>query len=382
MVSGSYGAGHDAVAGQLSARLKAAGHPVIVLDVVDMFPVGLGRLLRAAYFRQLRAVPGTWDWLLRRLDGNGFFRRAVTAALAAAVGGDLNRAVSASGIRPSLVVSTHPFASQALGHMRATGRLAVPVATYLTDMSVHPLWVHPGVDLHLALHEVPAAQARGRGAGATRVVGPLASAPSHRLLLSMPPGPLRHGQPRQQPVVGDPRGTRAQLGLPADVCMVLVAGGSQGIGELEQAARDIAATGLASPVVLCGENHALEARLSQVPGVVALGWRDDVAALMAAADCVVQNAGGFTSLEALAAGVPTVSYRCLPGHGQTNAQALHDAGWVPWAKTPRELVVLLRTALVRGHHGVHPEWDQRTRADVVEVLEDLIQVNQRVLIPA
>jgi processive 1,2-diacylglycerol beta-glucosyltransferase len=35
--------------------------------------------------------------------------------------------------------------------------------------------------------------------------------------------------------------------------------------------------------------------------VIALSWIDDVPLLLTAADCVVQNAGGMMSLEALAA---------------------------------------------------------------------------------
>ena len=73
---------------------------------------------------------------------------------------------------PAAIVSTHPFASQALGELRAQGDLRVPVVTYLTDMSVHRAWVHPAVDVHLALHELPARQAEDLGAQLTRVVRP------------------------------------------------------------------------------------------------------------------------------------------------------------------------------------------------------------------
>ena len=35
------------------------------------------------------------------------------------------------------------MSSLVLGHMRKKGWLQVPVATFLTDFAVHPLWVHP-----------------------------------------------------------------------------------------------------------------------------------------------------------------------------------------------------------------------------------------------
>ena len=39
------------------------------------------------------------------------------------------------------------------------------------------------------------------------------------------------------------------------------------------------------------------------------------------------------SLEALAAGVPVVTYRCIAGHGETNASVLDRAGLVPWIRS-------------------------------------------------
>jgi processive 1,2-diacylglycerol beta-glucosyltransferase len=376
IVSGSYGAGHDAAARELAARFRSRGYRVVTLDVVDMFPARMGRVLRAAYFRQLQAVPGTWDWLLRRLEADGVFYRGVTRALGAAAASRLAQALTTDAVTPVgrisatgsvLVVSTHPFASQALGRLRLRGRLSTPVATYLTDMSVHPLWIHPGVDVHLALHELPASAARARGVRA-EVVGPLTVSHPTRLV--------------DTPDGADRASGRARLGLPESSRLALVTGGSLGIGELEQSAHDIAATALATPVVLCGENDALRARLEAVPGVVALGWRDDVPALMAVVDCVVQNAGGFTSLEALAAGVPALSYRCLPGHGLTNAQALHDAGWVPWAQTRDDLADLLSGVLAGRARTLDTAWLHRTCADVVDVLEDLVDADQPVPVPA
>jgi len=42
-------------------------------------------------------------------------------------------------------------------------------------------------------------------------------------------------------------------------------------------------------------------------------------------------------LEALAAGVPVVTYRCIAGHGETNASVLDRAGLVPWIRSYAQL---------------------------------------------
>ena len=316
VVSGSYGAGHDAAAAALAAQLRGAGHDVRGLDVVEELPWRIGALLRWLYFLQLRLRPGLWGATLRRLEHDGRMVRGVRRLLGL-LGRRLVRAVSGADV----VVSTHPFASQALGEARTRGLLAAPVVTYLTDASVHRLWVHPGVDLHLAIHDGAARQARTLG-GTTVVV---------------------------QPTVG-PRAGVVPVGWrppwPVDERVALVVGGSCGVGDLAASALDVLRTGLMTPVVACGTNRRLREHLETVPGVVALGWREDLTELVASATCVVQNAGGMTSLESLAAGTPTLTYRAIPGHGTTNALALDLAGLVPWVVDEDGLEPALARVLV------------------------------------
>jgi glycosyltransferase involved in cell wall biosynthesis len=108
---------------------------------------------------------------------------------------------------------------------------------------------------------------------------------------------------------------------------------------------DVAATGLATPVTVCGRNERLRERLARSGTGVPLGWVDDMPALIRASDVVVQNAGGLTSLEAMAVGVPVITYRCLPGHGATNARALDEAGLALWVRRPGELGEVLSDIL-------------------------------------
>jgi hypothetical protein len=64
-------------------------------------------------------------------------------------------------------------------------------------------------------------------------------------------------------------------------------------------------------------------------------------ALMHAADVLLHNAGGLSSLEAFATGLPVASYRCIPGHGLTNAAALEEAGTAVWIRDPARLKAVL-----------------------------------------
>jgi UDP-N-acetylglucosamine:LPS N-acetylglucosamine transferase len=312
----------------LARRLRALGCEVEVHDFLDLLPPGWGRLTRNSYSLELQVAPWAWGWLLSYLEHHRWSTRLVGSLFGRAAARRTKAVISPD---TDAVVSTYPLASQALGRLRRRGTVHAPVATFLTDMSVHPLWVAPGVDLHLALHPVAADQAGRHRAERVQVCGPLVD-PAFRPAAS----------------AGERRAARARFGLPQDQPVALVTAGSWGVGEVEEAAREIAATGLAVPVTVCGRNEALRERLAAAGIGVALGWVDEMPELVAASDVVVQNAGGLTSLEAMACGVPVVSYRCLPGHGVTNAEALDASGLAPWIRTREQLAPMLRTALDRS----------------------------------
>ena len=346
IISGSFGAGHDAAARAIAARLSGAGYAAEITDIVKLMSKPLGRSLRAAYLQQIQLAPSVYRYLLRYGNRSESINKVIIKTMRHT--GDALAGIADHD--PAAIVSTHPFASQALGELRAQGDIRVPVMTYLTDMSVHRAWVHPAVDVHLALGDIPAQQAIDLGARLTRVVRPAVpekffAKPPHRTRTSC----------------------RQALDLPLDQTLVALAGGSMGMGMLDRAAEEIAATGVAVPVVLCGHNKRLYQRLRNKSSVIARDWISDVPMLLTAMDGVVQNAGGFASLEALAAGKPTVTYRCIPGHGETNAAALDRAGIVPWIRNAAELGPRLRQALTTPPRNL---WDPAddSRLDVVEAV--------------
>lgn len=324
IVSASIGAGHDGAALQLARSARDAGYAPDIVDFLALLPPGVGYLLRSAYRLQLMVAPATWGWLLPRLDSSGG-RRLVrwTSRLAR------RRLIAACHPEPCLAISTYPLASHALSRLRLSGDFWGPVVTFLTDMSVHSLWVAPGVDGHLSLHDVPAEQAIALGARGVEVVGPAVSAAF---------------RPRSAPERLD---ARRRLGLVDGLPLALVVAGSWGVGDIQHTVKDLIDSGQVTPVVVCGTNHRLLKSLEHLDGAVALGWVADMAGLMAACDLVVQNAGGLSSLEARQAGIPVVTYRSLPGHGLTNSQALHDAGWATWVRDREELGACLREVLAR-----------------------------------
>jgi UDP-N-acetylglucosamine:LPS N-acetylglucosamine transferase len=240
--------------------------------------------------------------------------------------------LAATGPTPATVVSTYPLASQVLGRLRRSGQLRAPVVAFMTDPSVHPLCVADGIDLHLAPGRATAEQVRRLHRARTVAVAPVVD-------------------PAFRPARGryETAAARRRLGLPVDERLTVVVAGSWGVGDIDRTVRDIAASATSVPVVVCGRNKALRQRLARSGTAIALGWVDTMPDLLRAADVVVHNAGGLSSMEAMASGVPLISYRCLPGHGVANAAVLAAEGLSAWPTTPAEFAAVLRHKLDDDH---------------------------------
>ncbi len=319
IISASVGAGHDGAAAELARGLTGHGVAVDRHDFLDLLPARLGPLVSGGYHQLLNHAPWGYQRVYAATE-RPRGRRPLAGPVLRATEGRTLRVLPPD---TRAVVSTYPLASQVLGALRRSGRLGVPALTYLTDFSVHPMWVAPGVDTHLAAHAVPAGQATACGAA-----GVLAS------------GPLVH--PRFGPATAaERRAARARFGLPAEARLALMVAGSWGVGPVERAAAAVRDRGGLVPVVVCGRNRALADRLRAAGIEHAFGWVGDMPELMHAADVLVQNAGGLTSLEAFASGLPVASYGCIPGHGRANAAALEAAGLAKWIRREEELAPVL-----------------------------------------
>jgi processive 1,2-diacylglycerol beta-glucosyltransferase len=330
IISASMGAGHDGAAREMAQRLEAAGHQATVRDFLDSGPLHIGAALRGGYQFELKHVPSAYDVTYR------FWYRVpwMAGPIAWLICLLTNRRVR-RWLRDSdadVVVSTYPLATLCLGRMRATGRLPIPAVNFITDFGVHPLWVHR--------HCTEVAAARTGRPSLT--CGPMVA---DRFV----PGP--DAPARRQAV-------RAELGLTEEDRAVLVVAGSWGVGDVIDTFRAIAADGRFVPVVVCGRDDALRRALeaeAAAGGVrtIVFGWSDRMAELMGARDALVENAGGLTSLEALRAGLPVVSFHPIAGHGKENTSAMALAGISRLAANPVELLAALGAVTEPGQARSH-----------------------------
>jgi processive 1,2-diacylglycerol beta-glucosyltransferase len=189
--------------------------------------------------------------------------------------------------RPDAVVHLHPTPAGAMVWLRAHGMTAVPHAIVFTDFTAHPQWIHVGLERYFVPTETVRAGVVVQGIRQDRVVA--------------------SGLPVDSSFAVEPDrlALRAELGLPADLPVVLVTGGMRGL--LRGVAEGCAAlASLERPFVaiaVCGDHQRLAARLDRRYGRDArfriLGRVHDMARVMGAADFVVSKAGAVTCAEPL-----------------------------------------------------------------------------------
>jgi processive 1,2-diacylglycerol beta-glucosyltransferase len=332
VISASMGEGHDGAARELVRRLQAQGHEATMVDFLDAPPLKIGPLTRISYEFQLRRAPWSYELTYRIWSILPFLCRWITAFVTLLTGRRHLRWIRE--YRPDLVVTTYPLTSLVLGRLREKGRITVPAVTFVTDFAVHPLWVHRGVDLNLCVHPQAAAVAARRTGRPARAPGPMVA----DVFRAAPP---------------DRAEARAALRLGPDERAVLVVAGSWGVGDIDRTFDILAGSGRYTPIAVCGHNEELRARLAARPGGRAIGWTDRMPALMAAADALVQNAGGLTCMEAFAVGLPVITCLPIPGHGKENAKEMERAGVAAYARMPEELLpVLDRVTTLAGRSQV------------------------------
>jgi UDP-N-acetylglucosamine:LPS N-acetylglucosamine transferase len=356
VLSASMGGGHTQIAKELQRRLALRGHDVRVVDLLDLMPPPTGRWLHDLYPWLVNRVP----WLYQRIYDVFFTARQRAGERAGvpvrlALPG-LHRFVQE--FRPDVAVSTYPLSALALGELRGRGELGCPAVTVITTFSVNNLWLHPAVDVDLCISSDAAEDVRRRAGRAGEVCGPIIR-PAFESL-----GPGEWAARRAD--------VRRRLGVPAESHVALVTTGSMGLaGSAELAAASIARRPGWVPLVVCGRNEELCTRMRRVPGAVVLGWVDDMPAVMAASDVLVDNNCGMAAKEALGVGLPVVTFRPLAGHGRDDVAAVERLGLTDVVHHPDELGRALQWWVRDGHR--RRERIARGRSLFVADAADLIE---------
>jgi 1,2-diacylglycerol 3-beta-galactosyltransferase len=226
-----------------------------------------------------------------------------------------------------LIVSVHQVTNTPV--LRAMRNNSIPFATVVLDMvSTHAAWYDPRADLVIVPTEAARLRALKNGLCPERVK-----------VVGMPVA-NRFCQP-----LGDQAELRKKLGWPENLPMILMVGGGEGMGPLENTALAIEAinrkVGLA---VICGRNRKLKNKLEshpwQIPAYI-YGFVNEMPDFMRAADILVTKAGPGTISEAFIAGLPMILYSRMPGQEDGNVTYVSGEGAGLWAPNPTDAAAVV-----------------------------------------
>jgi 1,2-diacylglycerol 3-beta-galactosyltransferase len=332
------GGGHRSAAQAIIEALKIEYDDRIHTTMVDVFkeyaPPPLQHVPEL-YPRMVRA-PRAWGLGFHLSDGQ---RRA--RLIDASTWPYVRRNVRALIVQhPSdLIVSVHPLViAPALRALRSLGKMQMPLVTVVTDLVTgHALWYHRNAALTLV--PTRAAYQRALDCGVD---------PKQVKVVGLPVAD-RFCQP-----AGDKNALRTQLGWPTERPVILMVGGGEGMGPLEENAHAIDEAGLpAILVVIAGRNKDLKARLEDhnwsQPTFI-YGFVHEMPDFMRAADIIVTKAGPGTISEALNAGLPMVLYSRLPGQEEGNVTYVIVNGVGVWAPQPDLIIAALRDWIEHPEH--------------------------------
>ncbi|HEY2933039.1 MAG TPA: glycosyltransferase [Acidobacteriota bacterium] len=322
----SCGAGHGQAARALheAASRDATWTDIRRLDVARFYSPWFRWIYHQSYLNLIRHAPGIADRMWKdepRCNGQDVwtFPPAVIRRGARAFSEFLQR------FKPSAVISTEIAACELLALFpQRRNRDITSTASIIDFRFIDPVWLNKKIDTYC----VPTLWERDR-----------------LLQMGVPGRSIRvTGIPvLQQFMTADKQSARRALGAPAKRFIVLFMAGGMSGNLLKPALRNSLASVDALHVVLAGSVAGDTRRLRRLEhtNLLVLGWTDEVARWMAAADLIVTKPGGMTLAESMIVGRPLVLLRPLGCWERANMRFAVEAGAAIAVASDRELAQVI-----------------------------------------
>jgi 1,2-diacylglycerol 3-beta-galactosyltransferase len=309
------GGGHRSAARSLADALNGQALVTILNLLDDYSPFPFNRL-SPSYGPFVTRTPWLYHLVYRATEDRRLVRAAENACFPL-VQRRLKTPLLA--LDPDLVISVHPLLTDVpIKILRRAGSRA-PFVTVVTDpVTVHPAWFCPQADLCIVATEAAyrSAVEAGIDPARLRVIG----LPIRRSFTEVRDEPRPH--------------LRGRLGLNPGRPLVLMSGGGAGIGKVLQLAKAVARRLADAPLqpqlaIIAGRNEALLRQLRAEPwpiSVTPLGFVEQMADWMRAADLLITKAGPGTLAEAACVGTPVLVTDFVPGQESGNIAWIERTG--------------------------------------------------------
>jgi len=306
------------------------------------------KLINRTYMSVIRNKPEVWEYLydnpkvLKSVQG---LRDAIHRSNSKKL-----KVLIQDEFRPDAVVCTQAFPCGMVADYKKYLGLGLPLFGVLTDHAPHSYWIFDNVDYYIVPSDASREHFIKNGVSGSRI-----KTFGIPIDLRFSAG---HGK----------EAIKKKLGMDSGMRVVLIMGGSQGMGpvenmidELERVAADF------QILAVCGINKKLQKMLGRKEKrcrkkILVFGLVENVDELMEASDVIITKPGGLTTSEALAKNLPMIIIHPIPGQETKNTEFLLRQGVALRAEDGSDVAALIQELF---SNSVKLE-EMRKRADLIK----------------
>ncbi len=300
--------GHHRVADALINQLSKDDDLIVKkIELISYTNNLLEKMVTRFYLNWIRYAPSTYDWVYKTF----FYSKSPKTALLKWYKPFFMKKLKQLLLeeQPDLIICTHGFPSFLLNQLKLNDQIDIPVINVYTDFFMNDIWGKECTDLHF----VPSQDIK------------------QELLTRF------HIPERKIAVTGIPihsefytKSKRRKRSLRKKI---LVAGGSQGLGNISSLINEVKESAQFDYLVLCGNNQKLYKQilswgLPHIRPIPYIESRSDMNHIYDEVDGIITKPGGVTISEVLQKKLPIFIHSALPGQEEVNLNYLKKQGLV------------------------------------------------------
>ena len=287
---------------------------VVLVDALEYTTPFFRFGYKKTYEIMIKFMPWIWGFFYRMLNNKFFF--IVAIPFRRLVNGLNSRRLEEFLLKENfdLILSTHFFAPEIISHLKEKGLTRVKLINIVTDFKPHRFWIAKNIDGYFVASDITKTGFIRMGVDKDKIsVSGIPISKKFSDLISK-----EHA--------------RNSIGINKDRFTILLMGGGLGVGPIKEILLNLQKLDLDCQIIaVCGRNKSLADELGKLSHsldkkTIVYGFSNQIDILMAASDIMISKTGGATVSESLAAGLPIIALRPIPGQETGNAEFLCDNG--------------------------------------------------------
>ncbi len=313
ILSAATGGGHLRASHAIEKYImeNSTGNEVVVVDALKSISFVLDKTVCDGYHFLATKTPKVFGQLYRKTNEESLLSNLVTR-FSSAFSQRLIPLMEEQNA--DVIISTHPFATEMVSHLKSRGIVTVPLICLMTDYGPHRAWIADRVDAYVVSTQDMIPEMESMGVK-KELIYPF----------GIPVGDVFFSK-------GDKPMLQKKFGIDADLPTILIMAGSFGVTNIMSIYKDL----IKLPadfqiIVITGRNQrlfdAFSPVITQSPKKTTLVYyTDEVEDYMHVSDLIITKPGGLTVSEALACNIPLAVFDAIPGQEEDNANFLlsHD----------------------------------------------------------